>query len=117
MIKTAEKLVLHNLLHAGPEINFFGHRPLWQVDLKIHLPQRLFTSHFFFCLIFCLSEKMVGKNNNIVKFLFFSPLFHNTFTCKNTTFKCCQVGLIITLRTYFFKIFLFIDFDTHTTSI
>ncbi len=23
----------------GPEVNFFDHQPLWQVDLKIHLPQ------------------------------------------------------------------------------
>ncbi len=26
-------------LYAGPEVNFFDHQPLWQVDLKIHLPQ------------------------------------------------------------------------------
>ncbi len=27
------------VLRSGPEVNFFDHQPLWQVDLKIHLPQ------------------------------------------------------------------------------
>ena len=32
----------------GPEVNFFGHQPLWQVDFEIHLPQRFFyqPKHF-----------------------------------------------------------------------
>ncbi len=27
------------VLQSGPEVNFFDHQPLRQVDLKIHLPQ------------------------------------------------------------------------------
>jgi len=33
----------------GPEVNFFLFQPLWQVDLKIHLPQTFYLP--FFCLI------------------------------------------------------------------
>ncbi len=42
---------------AGPEVNFFDHQPLWQVDLKIHLPQKLFTSQFFFFFLPHKGEK------------------------------------------------------------